>query len=325
MSDFGSPEFDLVTRPKPDDVSFDLNTALNAVVSLTSRTPENAFTAQTLGTERAGNGVLIRDDGLILTIGYLITEAESVWIVDNNGKACAAHVVGYDQETGLGLVQAMGRLDIKPLKIGNSATLSEDEPVIFAGSGGCENAMCAEIVSTREFAGYWEYVLDQAIFITPAHHNWGGGAMIAMDGTLRGIGSLFVQQAHDGETPLNGNMVVPIDLLAPIMDDLLMYGKINKPTRPWLGILTTEVNDHLMIGGLAHGGPAEKAGLETGDLILEIDGRPVNELVEMYRFIWASGNAGVDVPMEILRDGESIHIQVRSASRSDFFVSPKMH
>jgi S1-C subfamily serine protease len=325
MSDFDSDEFELVARPKPNDVTFDLNTALNAVVSLASRTPENAFTAQALGTERAGNGVLIRDDGLILTIGYLITEAESVWIINNNGKACAAHVVGYDQETGLGLIQAMGRLDIKPLEIGRSAALSKDEQVIFAGSGGRENAICAEIVSIREFAGYWEYVLDQAIFITPAHHNWGGGAMIAQDGTLRGIGSLFVQQAHDDETPLNGNMIVPIDLLTPIMDDLLMYGRINKPTRPWLGILTAEVNDYLMVGGLSNGGPAKKAGLKIGDIILEISGNPVSKLMEMYRFIWALGNSGINVPMEILRDGENIHIQVHSASRSDFFVSPKMH
>ena len=325
MSEFDSPDFDIVTRPKQEDVSFDLASTLGAVVSLTSRTPENAFTAQTLGTERAGNGVLIRDDGLILTIGYLITEAEAVWVVDNDGKACAPHVVGYDQEPGLGLVQAMGRLDIKPLEIGSSSSLYEGEPVVFAGSGGRENSMTAEIVSIREFAGYWEYVLDKAIFINPAHPNWGGGAMIGMDGTLRGIGSLFVQQAQGDETPMNGNMVVPIDLLAPIMDDLLMYGKPNRPTRPWLGILTAEVNQHLMIGGLANGGPAQKAGIEAGDLILEIAGRPVNELVEMYRYIWASGDAGVDVPMEILRDGETMQVQVRSASRSDYFVSPKVH
>lgn len=325
MSDFDSPEFDIATRPKPEDVSFDLDTALGAVVSLTSRTPENAFTAQTLGTERAGNGILIREDGLILTIGYLITEAETVWILDNKGKACAAHVIGYDQETGLGLVQALGRLDIKPLEIGSSAALSEGEPVIFAGSGGRENSTCADIVSIREFAGYWEYVLDKAIFISPAHPNWGGGAMIGMDGKLRGVGSLFVQQAQGDENPMNGNMVVPIDFLAPIMDDLLMYGKPNRPARPWLGILTAEVNEHLMIGGLAHGGPAQKAGIKTGDLILEIAGRPVNELVEMYRYIWARGDAGVEVTMEILRDGETMEVHVHSASRSDFFVSPKVH
>ena len=325
MSDFYTPEFDITTRPKPEDVSFDLDIALKSVVSLTSRTPEDAFTAQTLGIERTGNGVLIRDDGLILTIGYLSTEAETIWVVDNDGKAYAAYVVGYDQETGLGLVKAIGHLDIQPLKIGSSASLLEDEQIIFASSGGRKNAMLAKIASIRQFAGYWEYVLDQAIFITPAHPNWGGGAMIGMDGTLQGIGSLFVQQAQGDETPLNGNMVVPIDLLASIIDDLLMYGKPNKPSRPWLGVLTAEVNERLMVGGLADGGPAQKAGLETGDLILKIAGRPVKRLIKMYRSIWTSGDAGVNIPMEIFRDGETIHVNICSASRSDFFVSPKIH
>ena len=190
-------------------LGFDVDRTLSSVLSLRSQIPEDAFTASVLGTERGGNGVVIRENGLVLTIGYLITEAESVWLFPNDGRAVEGHVVAYDQETGFGLVQALGTLDLPTLELGSSADLPVGDPVIVAGHGGREHAINARVVAKREFAGYWEYLLDEAIFTSPPHSNWGGAALLAGDGSLRGIGSLFVQQVVTEEEPVNGNMIVP--------------------------------------------------------------------------------------------------------------------
>ena len=240
-------EIPQTAQPRQEELSYDLKRALSAIVSVRTQIPEDAMTAKILGTERAGHGVLIRENGLIVTIGYLVTEAETIWLIDNKGGATNAHTVAYDQETGFGLIQALGRLDLPALEMGSSADVSEGESVVLAGHGGRENAISARVQAKREFAGYWEYLLDEAIFTAPPHPTWGGAGLIGHDGTLRGIGSLFVQQANSGGDPVNGNMVVPIDILKPIMDELLTYGRTQKPARPWLGMMTTEMDDALVV------------------------------------------------------------------------------
>ncbi|TAN56089.1 MAG: serine protease, partial [Betaproteobacteria bacterium] len=227
-------------QPNPQDLGFDLDAALDPVVALRAEIPEDAFTAGLLGTERAGHGVAIGNDGLLLTIGYLITEASAIWLSTNRGAVVAGYTVAYDQATGLGLVQALGQLGVRGLERGSSANCAVDDEVIVAGHGGRRHALKASVFAKREFAGYWEYLLEEAIFTAPAHPHWGGTALIGGDGKLLGIGSLLVEEKHDGET-LQGNMVVPIDLLEPILDDLLKYGRANRPARPWLGLYTTEV------------------------------------------------------------------------------------
>jgi S1-C subfamily serine protease len=312
-------------QPKPEDVAFDLKKTLSSVVALRARIPEDAFTAETLGTERGGNGVVIRDDGLILTIGYLITEANEVWLSTEDGQAVAAHVVGYDQASGFGLVQALGSLDLPTMALGRSRDLAEGAPVIVAGNGGRRRSIRANVVSKREFAGYWEYVLDEGIFTAPPHPNWGGAALVGGDGKLYGIGSLFVQQAHPGEAPVDGNMIVPIDLLVPILEDMLMYGRPNRPPHPWLGMYTAEAGTELVIAGMAKGGPADRAGLEVGDLITGVDGAPPMSLADLFRRIRALGKAGIEVPLSVIRDGKPIDVNVRSAARSDYLKSPRLH
>ena len=312
-------------RPTPGDVSFDLDNALAAVLSLRAKVPDDAFTASTLGTEREGHGVLIRGDGLVLTIGYLITEAESVWLVGGDGRARTGHVVGYDQESGFGLVQALDLPDLPVMEFGDSGRLRKGDAVILAGHGGRAQAVSARVASRHEFAGYWEYVLDEAIFTVPPHPVWGGAALIGGDGKLLGIGSLLVQQAPPDEEPFEGNMVVPIDLLKPILDDLLSFGRTTKAPRPWLGMYTAEADGNLVVAGLADGGPAELGDVRIGDCVLAVGGTPVAGLVAMFRAVWALGDAGVEVPLTVLRDGDTMEIRVRSADRADFFKSPRLH
>src|SRR5438552_8497208 len=198
-------------QPKPEDYAYDLDHALASVVGIRSVVPGDAFSAETLGTERAGNGVLFRDGGVVLTIGYLVTEAEQVWLSFSNGQTVPGHVLGYDQETGFGLVQALARVDLPALSLGTSGDAKIGESVVVGGAGGRQRSVAARIAARQEFAGYWEYVLDEAIFTGPAHPNWGGTAVIGPAGDLIGIGSLQIQQAAAQKRLEDVNMVVPID------------------------------------------------------------------------------------------------------------------
>jgi S1-C subfamily serine protease len=324
MASAGNWEFPRSLQPKPGDYTYDLEGALNAVVGLRAVIPSDAFTAEILGTERAGNGVLIRNN-VVLTIGYLITEAETIWLTLFDGRAVPGTVLAYDQETGFGLVQALARLDVAPLMLGTSAQAAVGEGVVVAGAGGRKHSLAARIVGKQEYAGYWEYVLDEAIFTTPAHPNWGGTAVIGPGGDLLGIGSLQLQQAQGAGTTANLNMSVPIDLLKPILNDLLTLGRPNHPPRPWLGLYATEVDDKLVIAGLAKSGPAARADLRVGDLVLAVAGTKVESLGGLFRRIWSVGDAGVEVPFTIYRDGRTFETKVVSTDRSRLLKGPSLH
>ena len=318
-------EIPLASQPNSDEFSFDLNAAYSTIYALRSEVPEDAFTAQVLGTERMGNGVLISTDGLVLTAGYLIAEAETVWLLSNDGDAIPAHVVAYDHNTGFGLVQALAKITTPPMPLGDSTEAETGDPVILAGHGGPNHALSAWIAAKREFAGYWEYLLDAAIFTTPPHPNWGGAALIDQDGKLIGIGSLFVQQVDEYDTQVDGNMIIPIELLEPILDDLLKFGKSQQPQHPWLGAYIAESDEQLVVAGLAEGGPAENAKIEVGDIILAVAGEPVSDLAAMLRKAWSLGSAGVEVPLSLLRDNEITDVSVASSDRMLYTKSPKMH
>jgi S1-C subfamily serine protease len=322
VSDWKIPS---TAQPKPDDYHYDLDHALTAMVGLRSIVPPDAFTADTLGTERAGHGVFIRGNGLVLTIGYLITEAETIWLTLSDGRSVQGHVLGYDQETGFGLVQALAKLDVPALAIGRSSAASVGERVVVGGAGGRARSVAARIVAKQEFAGYWEYVLDEAIYTAPAHPNWGGTALIGPEGDLLGIGSLQLQHVVDKGEPQNINMIVPIDLLQPIFDDLLKTGRRAGPPRPWLGLYATEVENRLVVVGLADRGPAKKADLRNGDIVLSVAGKEVSDLAGFFRRIWAQGQAGVDVPLTIYRDGATMDVRIKSSERNRFLKGPSLH
>jgi len=283
--------------------------------------PEDAFTATTLGTLREGSGVVIRDSGLVLTIGYLITEANEVWLTSHDGRVVAAHALAYDQETGFGLLQALGQLDLPALEFGDSAKADLGDAVVVADGSG--QFVRATIVAKQEFAGYWEYLLDEAIFTAPAHPSWGGAALVGSDGKLIGIGSLRLQMIQDGKVT-DINMIVPIGLLPPILDGLLARGQANRPPRPWLGVFSAENDGEVVVMGVAEGGPADRAGLRRGDIISDVRDGEVEGLADFYRKVWSSGPAGADLPMRVVRDGRDTWLRVTSADRNSFLRKPQL-
>jgi len=310
-------------QPRPEDYGYDLERALSSVVGMHSMIPPDAFTAETLGVERAGNGVLI-DNGLVLTIGYLVTEAQTVWLHLGDGHVVEGHALGFDQETGFGLVQALGKIELPALRIGVSREADIGERVVIGGAGGCTRSLAGHIAAKQEFAGYWEYVLDEAIFTYPAHPNWGGTGLISSKGELIGIGSLQLERAREGKNE-HLNMIVPIDLLPPILDDLRKFGRVNKPARPWLGLYSTEVEDKIVAVGIAPKGPAARAELRTGDVILAVKGEVVSTLAQFYRKVWSLGQAGVEVPLTLYREGVTFEVRVNSSDRARFLKGPKLH
>jgi S1-C subfamily serine protease len=310
-------------QPRPGDYSFDLDRVLSSVIGLHSIIPADASSAETLGTERAGNGVLI-DDGLVLTIGYLITEAEAVWLHLGDGRVVEGHALGTDFETGFGLVQALGHIDLEPLPLGSSRSAAIGDRAVVGGAGGRTRSVASHIVAKQEFAGYWEYLLDEAIFTSPAHPNWGGAGLISTRGELIGIGSLQLERERDGRAE-HVNMIVPIDLLKPVLDDIRKFGRVNKPARPWLGMLTHEIDNRVVVVGIAGKGPAGRAELKAGDIILAVNGEKVSSQIGFYRKLWSLGAAGVDVPLTVYHEGVTFDVVLTSIDRAKILKAPRLH
>jgi len=303
------------------DISMTIDPKMQSVVAVRATIPDDAFTASGLGTLREGSGVVISEGGLVLTIGYLVTEAEEVWLTTHDERVLPAHVMAYDQETGFGLLQALGQLDLPALELGSSAKTKIGDAVAL--TDGVGQTVQSRIVAKQEFAGYWEYLLDEALFIAPAHPSWGGAALVDEDGKLLGIGSLRVQMVHKGAVT-DINMIVPIDLLPPILGDMLAKGQASTPPRPWLGVFSAESNGDVVVMSVSEGGPAEKAGLRRGDIISDIGDGEIGGLADFYRKVWESGPAGADVPMRIVRDGRDSWVRIKSADRNSFLRKPQL-
>lgn len=290
---------------------------LAPVVQVKTIINPDARTTKNLGREREGSGIVIDDNGLVLTIGYLMVEAHAAEIVTNDGRTLPANIVGYDHETGFGLLQAIAPLKVKAMAFGKSSELKKDDVVLIASFGGPSRASPARIAAKREFAGSWEYLLDEAIFTSPPHPAWSGAALVSREGKLVGVGSLIVGDAGGDGSGEAGNMFVPIDLLAPILGDLIADGRASRDPRPWIGVTTNELYGRLVVSQVTPQSPAEKAGLRRGDIITGIGGTPTKTLPELYRKIWSQGNAGAKVPLDFEREGDSRHTDVTSMNRLD--------
>ena len=310
-------------QPTQGEVAFDLKAALDSIVGLRAEVPDDAFTASILGTDRTGNGVVIRDDGLVLTIGYLITEAATVWLTKHDGSVVEGHPLAYDFATGFGLVLPLSRLDVPVAVRGSVATVAEDDDVYVVSHGGRSHALKATVFGKREFAGFWEYLLETALFTTPPHPEWSGAALLDEDGRLVGIGSLLLQEKA-GEETVDGNMFVPIDLIEPILDDLVRTGRSAEPPRPWLGMYTADRDGRLVVNGLASGGPAERAGVHAGDLVVAVGAERVGSLADLFRGIWRQGPAGTEIPLTLARGGAPVYVRVVSGDRNDFLRKPSL-
>jgi S1-C subfamily serine protease len=319
------PALQGASRADQAKLGYDLDRVLDAVFKVHAQVPGEAFTATILGTEREGNGVLIDDTGLVLTIGYLISEAETVTLIGRDGKEIGAEPIAYDHETGFGMARAVEPLGVDPVTIGRSADLVEADPVVVASFGGASHAITANVVSIHEFAGAWEYMLDEAIYTAPMHSYWGGAALIDRAGALVGTGSLYIEHSVDGGTAIPGNMFVPIDLLAPIRDSMVRTGRADRAMRPWLGMYVSEADGRLIVTGVAPNAPADQAGMEPGDIVLSLEGVPVEGLGHYYRTLWAAGGPGTGLRFTILRDDDVISVRVKAGDRYDYLKLPRRH
>jgi len=302
----------------------DLEGISRSVVKLRAEVPDDAFTAGILGSQRTGNGVVISADGLILTIGYLVTEAADVWLTTPDGRELAAHPLAYDQVTGFGLVLPLEKAHIEPIPFGSSAELAVGDSAFVVGSPEFGEPQPVEIFARREFAGAWEYLLEDAIFATPAHPHWSGAALIDGRGTLVGVGSLLVREVTAGQE-INANMFVPIDLLKPILADLTTRGRTSRQPRPWLGVYAVEMTGKVYVTGVAEGGPAHLADIREGDLISHVAQHGIATLPDFYRRLWAVGPAGTGVPLTAIRGGTRLHLNVRSVDRGELLKRPQAH
>jgi S1-C subfamily serine protease len=305
-------------------MGLDLEMLNQSVARLRADIPEDAFTAAILGSQRIGNGVVIDSTGLVLTIGYLMTEATDVWLTDAAGREIAAHPLAYDQVTGFGLVLPLQKFDAPPVALGSSAELRAGSEVHVLSAKEFAPPHTARVLARREFAGAWEYLLEEAIFTAPAHPHWSGAALIDDQGTLVGLGSLLVREIIGGEE-INANMFVPIDLLKPILQSLKSTGRVNRQPRPWLGVYAVELAGKVYVTGVVEGGPAQIADIREGDVISEVAHHEVGTLPDFYRRVWAVGPAGTGVPLTTMRGATQLHLNVRSVDRGELHKRPQAH
>jgi S1-C subfamily serine protease len=291
----------------------------DAVVRLNATVPASARTAQSLGTEREGNGIVVDRQGHILTIGYLILEAERIELTTAAGRKVAARFVGYDHASGFGLLQAIPPLDVAPLPLGSSAAVKVGDAVRIVTAGEAAQGP-ARVMSRDAFVGYWEYLLEDSLYVAPAHPDYGGAALVDDEGRLVGVGSILTRFQIESVGWVPCNMFVPIDLLKPILDDLIASGTTGRRPQPWLGIHSEDVQGRVFVLRVTASGPAADAGLKAGDIIISVKDHSVAGLADFYRQVWALGAAGTPIPLRVLQGDQVRDIVVQSKDRRQYLL-----
>lgn len=302
-----------------------LQRASDAVVGLTAKAIEDARSSAALGAQRQGSGVVIGPDGLVLTIGYLILEAEDVEITTDDGRQLPARVVAYDLATGFGLVQSLVPVKLEPAPLGEASALSAQAPVVVVSGGLTGAVSMARLVSRRPFSGNWEYHIDAALFTAPGRRDHSGAGLFNDQGELVGIGSLWVADALGvpGGPRQQGNMFVPIDLLKPVLQELRARGSGLASRRAWLGLQAAETETGLRVLRVNEDSPADVAGVEAGDTIVTIDGLGVRTLEALWKTLWSGGPPERDVKLQLLRKGQGLDVTVHSVDRMKALKRPK--
>lgn len=296
-----------------------LGRVLDTVVGIDTRIPANARTASFLGTTRQGSGVVISEDGLVLTIGYLILEALEIDIVLHTGRKIPASFVAYDHESGFGIIRAASAIPVLPAQLGSSDGMGVSTQVVLANRLGPQAAQGVFVVDRREFVGSWEYLLESAIYTSPPNPNFSGAGLFDAEGKLIGIGSLFVGNATFLQRPLPGNMFVPIDELKPILKDMVSSGRRADSPRPWLGLAPSEIRDRVFIDRVSPDSPASRAGIQPGELVISVDDIAVVSMSGFFRSIWRGRQAGDAVTLKLLSpEGQIREVAVESMDRNDW-------
>ncbi|RZL85840.1 MAG: serine protease [Variovorax sp.] len=284
-----------------------LQRAGDAVVALRVTATEGATSAESLGQRRVGSGVVIGPDGLILTIGYLLLEAETIEVITQDDRTLPARQVAYDLATGFGLLQPLVPLrGIEPVPMANVAALTPGEPLLVAtGSNSGTEVGFTRLVGTRPFSGYWEYHIEAAVFTSPPVANHSGASLFNRNGELVGVGSLFVMEAAGADRMLPGNMFVPVELLGPVLAEMRSTGRTRASIRPWLGVSSSERDGHVQIVRVDRAGPALAAGLRPGDVVLAINGIEITTLEAFYKQLWTLPTPDAEVELTVQQGEES--------------------
>jgi serine protease Do len=291
----------------------------DAVVKLSIKAVADARTADTLGGEREGSGIIIdAKRGLILTIGYLVLEAASILVMTRDARIYAANVAGFDHASGFGLIRTLGGISSEAVELGDSASLRELAMAKVAAHGAAGGFSRAAVVARRRFTGWWEYMIEDAIFTAPPRYEHSGAALLDESGKLVGIASLWVSDALEIGAAFPGNMFVPIDILKPLLEDLVTSGRRRGPARPWLGLYSEQQENHLFVSRTLPDSPAARAGLARGDVILGVAGQTVGGQSDFYHKLWSAGEAGCDVTLHILHERAVKQVVVRTADRMDY-------
>lgn len=311
-----------VPRAQPGQPDPRARAVVDAVVQIETVALPDARSNATVGRERSGSGIVIDPRGYVLTIGYLVMEAATISVTGSNDRTVPATLAAYDHATGFALIKLLAPLEAKPITLGDSAALKEKDVVMALPFGGREAAQVARVVSKRPFAGSWEYLLDEAIFTAPATQAWAGAALVTADFKLVGVGSLLVRDAAGTGEWRTGNLFVPIDILKPILADMIATGKRRGTARPWLGIGTEEAHGVLVVTRVSPESPAATAGVEPGDVVIGVSNAKVHTQAELYRKVWDLGGAGVKVPLRLRRGAAERDVVVNSIERSTYFREP---